>query len=236
MSIIRLLAAIACWVTSNALIRSSVCGMRMMTPTTISSRNLYNRMKTDINAQEKGRMSDVRLQSSSCGAWMDETVQKLRSCQTALPPAEEIIFDKSLYLTERVGEKTSVSIVDFLRCGEIRFRASDILDLTTARGYWSSDSDGRIVRMVVNRLYSDGKIAKSHYLGSANTAQDDESLYIGGKVCDEYEKCDLNDDTMSREFELTLAGEMFLRTPNAKKNIKTSIKENDEIEFKVNKS
>ena len=237
MSIIRLFAAAVCWVASTALISSSYCRRRMIIPT-ITRHISSNRVKTSINGGEKGRMSDVRLKLSTCGAWIKETERKLRSCQTVIPKPEEIVFDKSLCLTERVGEKTSVSIVDFLRCGEIRFKASDILNLKTAKGYWSSDSDGRIVRMVINRVYSDGKIDKSHYLGSANSAQNDETLYIGGDICVENETCDLNDSTLSREFELTLAGQMFLRTPKEKTSIKTVdkqlfITESDEKECLV---
>ena len=212
----------------------------MIVPT-ITRHILCNRVKTNINAGEKVRMSDMRLKSSTCGPWIKETERKLRSCQTVIPTAEEIVFDKSLCLTETVGEKTSVSIVDFLRCGEIKFRASDILNLTAAKGYWSSDSDGRIVRMVINRLYSDGNIDKSHYLGSANSAQNDEILYIGGDICVENETCDLNDATLSREFALTLAGQMFLRTPKEETSLNTEdkllfITESDEKEYLVNEN
>lgn len=216
MSYIRFLVTLACWLASIMLKGSTAFEMRMIAPTT-AHRIMSNRIVMNRSVGKNVRTPDTQLQCSSCGAWMHKTESMFRNCHTTIPTDKEITFDESLYLTETVGEESSVSIVDFLGTGEIKFRASEVPDLVNAKGYWACDSVGNIVRMVINRTFSDGKMVKSHYLGSTENVLNDESHYVGGEVCVENDRCDVNDELPRKKFELTLAGPMIIRIKEKRK-------------------
>ena len=183
-----------------------------------------------------------QLQALPCRAWMWKKEKKIKSFPLTDPPhiVSKLVNKNTLYLTETEKEnhKSVISIVDFLESGEIVFRASEIPNLRFARGSWTCDPTGIILKMVIDRIYSDGNEAKSHYLGvmskiddgnkeknndekakygggetdkydeDGEDKNDEDRLCIGGEVCDEM--CDIDDDGMKKQFELSRAGAVYL--------------------------
>lgn len=149
----------------------------------------------------------------------------------------KLVNNKSFYLTETENLLTFISIVDFLENGEIRFRASEVPDLNLAKGTWTLDSDGIILKMVIDRIYNNGNFSKAHYLGVINDAHSDgmhkskfeknkkkedyeidnydedeeeeeDSLVIGGEICED--RCDIDDNSIKKQFELSRAGSFLI--------------------------